>query len=46
MVFQCIEVWFVDSFEYVKHDACETVVVEVDFLVVGDLSDLAVFASG
>ena len=45
MVFQSIEIWFVDSFEYVKDDACETVVVEVYFLVVGDLSDLTVVAS-
>lgn len=45
MELQSFVIGFVDVFEDVEDDACEAVLVKVDFLVVGDLADLAVNAS-
>lgn len=35
-------VWFFDALQDLEDDGCVAVVVEVDFLVVGDLADAAV----
>lgn len=40
MVVQGFIIWLVDSLEDVENDACKTLGVEIDFLVVGNLADL------
>jgi hypothetical protein len=41
MVLQCIQIGLVDTLQNIKDDACKTILVQVDFLVIRDLSDLA-----
>ena len=41
MVLQCLFVWFLDALQDLENDASVARVVEVDFLVVGDLADIA-----
>lgn len=44
MEFQRIGVWLLDSLEDIEDDTGETFFVEIDFLVVGYLTDLAILS--
>jgi hypothetical protein len=41
MVLQCLFIWFLDALQDLENDAAVARVVEVNFLVVGDLADIA-----
>lgn len=41
-IYGCSASWRADAFSDVEDDACETIFIKVNFLVVGDLADSAV----